>query len=271
MIKVWKDKMDKYKFTIITVCYNAEQYIEKTIKSVLSQQCNDYEYIIKDGKSTDNTMKIVYAMIPDSDRFKIISEPDEGIYDAMNFCVRRAKGEYIYFLNAGDYFVNNFVLRDTKSFLSQNVVDIAYGNIVQVYAKGKESFRRYGKICAKKLYFLSGDCICHQSMFVKRVLFEEKEFDLNYKVCADREWQLYFIDNKKLFIPMSFEVAAVLVDGFSANHLKDFESESIQCVEKYCKNLAWIYKCINRMKYNTFCVKMLRAIGNICFVRSKRK
>lgn len=262
--------MNKYKFTIITVCYNAQEHIEKTIKSLLEQDFSDYEYIIKDGKSTDNTMNIVRSLINESDNFHIISERDDGIYDAMNYAVERANGEYIYFLNAGDFFASTSVLKETKLFLEKKEADVVYGDVIQI-RDNKKSIRRYGKVCSKKAYFLSGDCICHQAMFAKHELFHEKIFDTNYKVCADKEWQLYHINNKKIFMPMAYEIATVLVEGFSTNHLSDFEDESMRCVEKYCKNMAWIYKCICWMKHNTICVKILRRIGNIFFVRSKHE
>lgn len=89
------------KFSIITVCYNAEQYLKRTIQSVLEQDMNAYEYIIKDGKSTDSTMEIVHTMLRENDNVHLVSEKDKGIYDAMNAAVDQAKGEYLFFLNAG--------------------------------------------------------------------------------------------------------------------------------------------------------------------------
>ena len=259
------------KFSIITVCYNAEQYIKRTIQSVLEQDMNDYEYIIKDGKSADSTMEIVHAMLSENDHIHLISETDNGIYDAMNAAIDQAKGEYLFFLNAGDCFANASVLNQVKMFLERTEADVAYGNIIQIHGDEKKAIRTYGKTCSRKMYFLSGDCICHQAMFAKRELFFDKKFDTQYKVCADKEWQLFHICNKISFVPMGFEIASVPVEGFSTNHLSDFERESMQCIEKYCKNMAWIYRCIDWMKHNKFCVKVLRAVGNFLFVRSEHE
>ena len=121
------------KFSIITVCYNAEQYIKRTIQSVLEQDMNDYEYIIKDGKSTDGTMEIVHTMLCENDHIHLISEKDNGIYDAMNAAIDQAKGEYLFFLNAGDCFANASVLNQVKMFLERTEADVAYGNIIQIH------------------------------------------------------------------------------------------------------------------------------------------
>lgn len=263
-------KMGKYKFTIITVCYNAEKFIEDTIKSVLMQEYQNFEYIIKDGNSTDKTMDIVYSMLDEKENIRIISEKDNGIYDAMNCAVSQAMGQYVYFLNAGDCFENPAVLKDVERFLDENQVDVAYGDVILVKNEN-QSIRKYGKICSRKMYFLSGDCICHQAMFARTQLFENKLFDLRYKVCADKEWQLYHIVNRKKFMPMSFPIATVLVDGFSTAHVSDCEKETKVCVKKYCKKMSWIYACVEWMKHNPFLVRILRKAGEILFVRRKNE
>lgn len=90
------------KITIITVCFNAEQTLRETIQSVLGQTFQDYEYLIIDGNSSDKTLDIVKEY--KSDKIKLYSEDDRGIYNAMNKGIAKAKGEYLYFLNAGDSF-----------------------------------------------------------------------------------------------------------------------------------------------------------------------
>lgn len=258
--------------TVITVCFNAEQFIENTMQSVLNQTKEEIEYIIKDGKSTDRTNEIVEnyraRFEQKGNSLLHLVREDSGIYDAMNQALENATGQYVYFLNAGDYFVNNYVLRDVESFVSKTNADVVYGDIVQIDGRSKK-VRKYGKACSKKVYFLSGDCICHQAIFAQRKLFEKKKFDLTYRVCADKEWQLSQIAAGKSFQTMKFEIAAVLVEGFSANHVLELEEETKCCVAKYCKRMAWVYNMVDYMKHNAIGVKLLRAVGNVCFVRKR--
>ena len=111
--------MNKLKFTIITVSYNAESCIEGTIKSVLIQSYKNIEYIIIDGGSTDNTLKIINKYKKEIDI--IVSEPDQGIYDAMNKGLNLAKGHFVNFLNAGDTFYNNEVLSLVSKYSSNRI------------------------------------------------------------------------------------------------------------------------------------------------------
>ena len=256
--------MYQYKFTIITVCYNAEKYIKRTIQSVLEQTFQDYEYIIKDGKSSDATLSIVHSLLEETSRIQILADNDQGIYDAMNQAVSLARGGCILFLNAGDCFMDNAVLEKVNKFLENQKTDVVYGNVLQIGKTG-EHLRKYGQICSKKFYFLSGDCICHQAIFARKELFEEKNFDTDYLVCADKEWQLYHIKKKRNFAAMNFTVTSVLQEGFSTAHVQDFEKETLQCLEVYCKRTVWIYKIVDWMKHNKFFINILREIENKFF------
>ena len=100
-------------FTIVTVCFNCEQLIERTIQSVLSQNPDLFEYIIIDGKSKDRTLDVINQYRDRID--KVVSEPDKGIYDAMNKGIALATGKYINFMNAGDYFVDSHVLENVSN------------------------------------------------------------------------------------------------------------------------------------------------------------
>ena len=115
------------KITVVTVCYQAENTIEETIQSVLSQEYQDMEYLIIDGKSTDRTMEIVRQHADDS-RMRVISEKDTGLYNAMNKGSKEANGEYIIFLNSGDFFADKRVLTDMAPYLTK---DIVFGNVIR--------------------------------------------------------------------------------------------------------------------------------------------
>ena len=258
--------MEKFKFTIITVCYNAEKYIEGTIESLLNQSYDNYEYIIKDGLSTDNTLKIAQSLLDKKKNIQFFSSADEGIYDAMNQALEVAKGEYIFFLNAGDCFADQNVLTRVADVSSDVQSDILYGNIIQVSGEQRTIYK-YGEICKSKLYFSIGACICHQAMFAKRELFLEKKFNTTYKVCADREWQLYQMEKKAKLTCMDFEIASVLVEGFSSAHVKELEEEIIRCLDRYCTNTMWIYKTILKIKKSHLILWMLRALEKVVLTK----
>lgn len=254
------------RFTIITVCYNAQKYIEETIRSVLNQKYSDYEYIIKDGKSSDGTLELVHSLLNPNENICIVSSKDDGIFDAMNEAVSLARGEYVYFLNAGDSFCDSDVLQNVDLYIRQNPkVEIAYGNIILLDNTCRR-MRIYGEICSKKIYAVSGDCICHQAMFARRELFDEKRFDLHYRACADREWQFHFIKKKKIFGCMKFTVAIFRVEGFCTSHMAEYEEETLQCVEKnYDRYIVLGYKVIARMKESRILRQVLRLCGRLLF------
>lgn len=260
--------------TVVTVCLNAERLIGKTMKSVLRQTYGNIEYIIKDGCSADATNEIAESYRDKFERRGVrlvhISQKDAGIYDAMNYAVEKAQGQYVYFLNAGDCLVNRDVLKKTESFLSRTGADVAYGDVMQEGGGGRR-IRRYRGVCSRKAYFLSGDCICHQAMFARRELLTGKKFDLSYKVCADKEWQLAQIAAGRSFRPMGFAVASVLLGGFSASNIPELEKETRRCVYKYIRGMAWVYDIVSRLKHNAVAVMVLRVAGDAFFASKRLK
>ncbi len=165
------------KISIVTVCYNAVETIEETILSVINQSYINKEYIIIDGKSTDGTLDIVSKYAKDISM--IVSEPDKGIYDAMNKGLKHATGDWISFINAGDKYHNNNVLQDifTKQF----------ENIKVIY--GDTAFIRPNGISVEKSFEPDWLKInmptCHQSFFVKTHEAMEIGFDTQYKYASD--------------------------------------------------------------------------------------
>lgn len=264
-------RMYKYRFTIVTVCYNAELYIKNTIISLLKQTYGDYEYIIKDGGSTDRTMDIVHSLVEESDQIHIVCKSDKGIYDAMNQAIEMAQGEYIYFLNAGDCFCNKKVLERVDKFIENKNYGVVYGNIIQIDGENR-SLRKYGKICSNKLYFLTGDCICHQALFARLSLFEEKKFDTQFQICADKEWQMYHIVvGHEKFYGIPIAVAMVMTDGFSKRHVQLFERETYNCLKKYYPYMAWIYTVLLKIKKNQWILKGFQFIERVFFIRGQKR
>ena len=176
------------KFSIITVTYNAADTIEDTIQSVISQTYHHVEYIIIDGASKDNTLNIV-------DRYRehitcLVSEPDRGLYDAMNKGMQLATGDYLCFLNAGDSFHEDDTLQLMVHSLrnTEKLPDVLYGETELVDSEGH--FVRMRRLSAPETLnwksFRQGMLVCHQAFFARRELTEP--YDLHYRFSADFDW-----------------------------------------------------------------------------------
>jgi len=249
------------KFTIITVCYNAQNDIKRTIESVLEQTYAEFQYIVKDGQSTDNTLQIAKGMAEDDARVLIESGKDGGIYDAMNQAVQMAEGEYVFFLNAGDTFHASNVLEQISGQIEGENADVLYGDIL-FQKKDGSWVKKYRNIYRHKWIYLLGDCICHQAMFAKKELFEERKFDTNYKICADREWQLYYLKRRASFVSTQIIISDVLVDGFSMQNVEMFEKEAEACLEQYFAKLVWIYRTLKKCTRNSSVRWLMKKYGN---------
>lgn len=178
--------IDDLKFSIITVCYNAEDTIRDTMESVLKQTWIDFEYILVDGASVDKTLQIVKEYGQKDSRIRWYSEPDNGIYDAMNKGIRYAKGHFVYFLNAGDEFHSRYVLEEIAQTIVDSQADIIIGNIGFKTGAGiKEKKYFVGEALMELLQ--NGDCVCHQAVFASATCLTEG-FDEDFKICADYNW-----------------------------------------------------------------------------------
>jgi glycosyltransferase involved in cell wall biosynthesis len=176
------------KFSIITVCYNSESTIASTIQSVAAQTWRNYEHIIVDGASTDRTLSVVRNA--EVAKLKVISEPDHGIYDAMNKGVAASTGDVICFLNADDVFANSMVLATVVELLQAVDIDIVTSD-VSFFRSGAPDriVRRYnsGHFTPNKLRW--GWMPAHPGLFVKRRVFDEiGPFSTSYKIAGDFDW-----------------------------------------------------------------------------------
>lgn len=175
------------KFSVITVTYNAAAVLEDTIQSVITQTYHHVEYIIVDGGSTDGTLDIVAQY---RDRIAtVVSEPDKGLYDAMNKGMRLATGDYLCFLNAGDSFHEDDTLQSIAHSLTGSALpDVIYGQTELVDSEGH--FVRMRRLSAPEHLdwksFKQGMLVCHQAFFAKRALAEP--YDLRYRFSADFDW-----------------------------------------------------------------------------------
>ena len=170
------------KISIITVCFNAEKYIEQTINSVIDQKNCDIEYIVIDGASTDKTLSIIKRYDPVITRW--ISEPDKGIADAMNKAVRLATGDYLLFLHADDYLVDLDIMSNALCSMSSDA-DINAFNVIYKTKNGdvKKSTRPFGI----RTYFKTP--VMHQGAFCKKELFEKiGGFDESLEIAMDYDF-----------------------------------------------------------------------------------
>ena len=206
------------KFSVITVCYNAEATLEDTIQSVISQTYHHVEYIIVDGASKDRTMDIVNRY---RDRIAVVvSEPDKGLYDAMNKGIRLATGDYLCFLNAGDSFHEDDTLQQmVHSIHTLQLPDVLYGETELVDHEGH--FLRMRRLQAHEHLtwksFRQGMLVCHQAFFPRRNLV--MPYDLRYRFSADFDWCIKIMKKSKVLHNTHLTLIDYLAEGMTTrNH-----------------------------------------------------
>lgn len=194
--------------SIITINYNNAAGLKKTMESVLNQTFSDLEYIIIDGGSTDGSKQII-----EQHNLKLsywVSESDKGIYNAMNKGIKQAKGEYLLFLNSGDYLADKDVLN--KVFKIKPTVDITYGNMLIEKPDGTiEQGYMPDKITFKQMVV---DTLWHPVSFIKRTLFDKYGlYNENYKIVADYE----FFFNTIIMHSVSTQYLNMTISVFNLN------------------------------------------------------
>jgi glycosyltransferase involved in cell wall biosynthesis len=181
--------------SVVTVCFNSAKSIRDTLRSVAAQSGADYEHIIVDGASTDDTMAIVRDR--EFTRVRSVSEADNGIYDAMNKGVALATGELIGFLNSDDRYADAHVLAEVVAAYESSHCDFVYGNLQMVNAQGRVV--RNWKTGSIPPQGLTGTQIPHPALFVSRQLLGKIQppFDPSYRISADLKQQLIFINKMR--------------------------------------------------------------------------
>jgi len=184
------------KITIITVSFNAEQTIADTLQSVSSQRYGHIEHIVIDGASKDGTVAIVNER--GSHLAKFVSEPDRGIYDAMNKGIALATGDVVGFLNADDFYASPDALERVARAFDSPDVDASFGDLLYVRKSDPSSIVRYWQSSDfVKGSFKRGWCPPHPTFFVRRKIYEQYGgFNLEYKIAADTEIMFRFLEVK---------------------------------------------------------------------------
>jgi len=212
--------------TVVTVVLNRREYLERTIKSVLEQTFKGIEYIIIDGGSTDGTIEVIEKFGNRISFWK--SEPDKGIYDAMNKAVAAATGEWLHFLNAGDmYYHKNTVQRALNC--PYGAADLLYGDEEVVYDEECSVIKKARPL--KDIW--KGMAFNHQSLFTKTALLRRHPFQSTYRIAADYEFILFSLTQGTVFYYLGFPIAKVALGGLSDRNIRVHIREQWQIARKF--------------------------------------
>jgi glycosyltransferase involved in cell wall biosynthesis len=216
--------------SIITVVFNRVKELEKTIKSVVSQEYPYIDYVVIDGGSTDGTIEVIKKY---SDKISYwVSEKDNGIYDAMNKGLKIAKGDYVWFLNAGDEIYSENTLKNI--FENSEDSDVYYGDTEYIDETGKSYGTRTLKKPPKKLdwkKFINGMVVSHQSMIIRKD--KTVEYDLQYKHCADIDWAIRTFKNCKKITNTNSILSKFLIGGYSKKNIISSNKERYRILRKH--------------------------------------
>lgn len=244
------------KISVITVVLNNSSYIEDCITSVLNQTYQNIEYIIIDGGSTDGTIDIVKKYENRITRW--ISEPDEGIYDAMNKGIRMATGEIVGTLNADDVFYNDKVLENIVKVMEDKSIDACYSDLVYVDGSNLQNIVRYWKSCDFRYEFLRKGWIPpHPTFYVKKVIYNQYGFfDISYPLAADYELIVRLLAYYKIkvkYIPMI--AIKMRLGGVTNKSIKNIIKQNFEIIRACKKNKIKVFppiffmnKFISRLK-----------------------
>lgn len=228
--------------TVVTVCLNSEKLLEQTMKSVIEQTYDNIEYIIIDGGSTDGTLGIIKKYEEYIDKW--ISEPDEGIYDAMNKGVDMANGELINFLNSGDTYFDKETIKKIVNFYKEKNSDIVFGDTQIVSPSGEVITHITGKIDPPDHRLIK---ISHQSAFISTSLHKKNKYDTNHKICADYNLFTSLLLQKYKFNHINQTISKYLDNGYSFSPHKMIEDIKIH--QKYFGVNKLFYDLLAFTKY----------------------
>lgn len=257
------------KISIITICFNSEDTIEDTIKSIEKQDYKEIEYIIIDGKSTDRTIEIIKKY----PNIKLISEKDNGISDAFNKGIKLATGEIIGIINSDDILEPNALKFVEKCF--DNKTDVLFGNVI-FFGEKIEPYINKSNPDIKKLYdYMS---IMHPAVFVKKSAYDKYgNFDESLKSAMDRELLLRMYSKGANFKYVNTVLARFRIGGFSNNvalkyTIPENERISIEFGKSRLKARIFSYKCIINYKIST-CLNKNKVIDKLVrkLIKKERK
>jgi len=244
------------KISIITICFNDRDGLEDTIASVAELEYKAIEYVVVDGGSTDGTLELIKSKAGLVTKY--LSEPDRGIYDAMNKGLQISEGDYVIFMNAGDRFVNKQTLNMLSgSFLAASPY-VIYGDHLVIGAQRNNGYRK-----AMSIHNIhKGMICCHQSMLFSRSCFGQRGFSCEYGPSGDYEFLLYLIRNN-----CRFEYKSIPVSIFSGGGLSD--QSRLSTVYNGIKALK-THKFLNTRSFTSFSFLLMRAALFQAYMKLKK-
>jgi glycosyltransferase involved in cell wall biosynthesis len=225
------------KISIITVCYNSEKHIKTAIESVINQTYKNIEYIIVDGASKDKTVDIVKSY---GDKItKFVSEPDKGIYDAMNKGFQMATGDYLAVINSDDFYMSNDAIESVVNELNKKQTDSLFADLIYVEENNTDKQVRYWKSNEfVKGSFKKGWHPAHPTFFVKNEIYKKYGyFDLSFKLAADFELMLRFLEKHQIsscYLPKP--IIKMRLGGATNKNFKNIYNQNIECYRAFKVN-----------------------------------
>ena len=226
--------------SVVTVTYNASSFIEPTIQSVCNQRNRNFEFLLIDGASKDDTVEKVKHLLQQGsfpmENVVVLSEKDKGMVDAMNKGVRLCKGDYVLFLNGGDSFYDENVIDQLEATIAAHPADAIYGRTMMLFYEGRGIYNENEEHGDPIMPFI------HQSVIVKREHLLTHPFDLSYKILGDREF-FYWMRQQK----MSFHYEPYIVSTYDAReggsennpYIVAVEGDRILGKSSKWRNLRW--------------------------------
>lgn len=223
--------------SVITIVYNNVTHIERTLLSVLSQTYHNIEYIVMDGKSTDGTLEVIKGY--KGSISKLISEKDEGIYDAMNKGLTMATGDYVLFMNSGDEFYSPATVANV--FAGNEDADIYYGETEMIDENGQSLGRRRHNAPAQFTWrgFKYGMSISHQAIYIRRSL--TGPYDRRYGLSSDIDWIIRAAKKAKRIVNVNQYVAKYMIGGISKTKHRQSLMERFDIMKRYYGFLPTVF------------------------------
>jgi len=234
-------------FSIVIPVFNSQQKLSNAVESFLSQTFGDFEILLIDGLSSDNTMQLILQYAAKDGRIRFISEKDSGVYDAMNKGIDISKGTWLYFIGSDDTIYDNSTLQQVHNACIKSEADVLYGN---VFIDGDTSWAKHGTVYDGSFDFgkLISKNICHQSIFYKAQFIKQEglKYNNNYRLLADWDFNL------KCFANTRFEYLNLIIANFFAGGLstrsnldKNFSADFAKNIQTYFKLSAFDKRIFN--------------------------